>query len=334
MAGGTQDPFEEFEFQPLTEGLGFHKKAESLKNDIKSADLGSALLGKKSEKTIEKTAPSAPLAAAFDSAPRKTATQSISELMASLPPSLDFLDEKPDLARAPASGPTLASAQASSTERPQIFQPLTGPTIGAPAATPAAPTSMPSPGKKAGGFATTPITAAIPAPITNSTYRDRMSESFAKSFPHAEKAKAPAEALIPVPAGIASGIVDAMMVAGVATVLLVCILQITQINLVGMLTNATTDGPTQMNLALLYLAVFQMYMLVSRVFFGATLGEWAFELQLGRDQQQTTFLYPLQVIARTVLTTITGFLFLPLLSIVFNRDIAKYFTGLQLYRRP
>ena len=33
------DPFDEFEFKPLTEGLGFHKKAEQLKSDVKSTRL-------------------------------------------------------------------------------------------------------------------------------------------------------------------------------------------------------------------------------------------------------------------------------------------------------
>ena len=31
--------FDEFEFKPLTEGLGFHKKAEKIKTEIKSASL-------------------------------------------------------------------------------------------------------------------------------------------------------------------------------------------------------------------------------------------------------------------------------------------------------
>src|SRR5580658_5966931 len=32
----TMDPFDEFEFKPLTEGLGFHKKTVSLKDGLKS----------------------------------------------------------------------------------------------------------------------------------------------------------------------------------------------------------------------------------------------------------------------------------------------------------
>lgn len=31
------DPFDEFEFKPLTDGLGFHKKAVSLKEGLKNS---------------------------------------------------------------------------------------------------------------------------------------------------------------------------------------------------------------------------------------------------------------------------------------------------------
>ncbi|MES2856813.1 MAG: hypothetical protein V4692_13155 [Bdellovibrionota bacterium] len=348
MSGPNSDPFEEFEFQPLTEGLGFHKKAETVKSaatsDLKSTPAKERAQESNSPRfSLNANAQAAPIVQKETQSPIRS--ESISELMASLPPSLDFLDEKPDLTRKSASTPVAASASmsvsssvSSSTsamkpeakldlDRPQIFQPL-----GREEYKPQpAPTVSPAP--KAPKFATTPMTATIPAPMA-SPYRERMSESFAKSFPRIEKTAAISEDLVPVPAGFASGVVDVMMVAGVSTVLLVCILQITQINLVGMLSNARTDGPTQMNLALLMLAVYHMYMLVSRAFFGASLGEWAFELQMGKSEEQIKPIYPIKVMWRTILMTLTGFIIIPLLSIVFNRDLAKYATGVQLYRHP
>jgi hypothetical protein len=324
MPGPTSDPFEEFEFQPLTEGLGFHQKSGQ-KTAAPAAPRASEPV--KAQQPVARTANTNPLET------KRSATQSISELMASLPPSLDFLDEKPDLSRKQTAAPVSAQS-APSIDRPQIFQPIAREEFKTPITTPAAPVTgnaLPTPGTKASAstFAMTPGTTASP-------YRDRMSESFAKSFPRIDTttAKAPetAEQLTPVAAGISSGIVDTMMITGVATVLLVCILQITKINLIGMLSNATTDGPTQMNLALLFLAVYHLYMLVSRAFFGATLGEWAFELQLGSTPQQERVIYPVQVILRSMLMMITGFVLIPLLSVVFNTDLAKYLTGVQLYR--
>ncbi|RYG58242.1 hypothetical protein EON80_27370, partial [bacterium] len=88
------------------------------------------------------------------------------------------------------------------------------------------------------------------------------------------------------------------------------------------------------DLAMLFVAVLQMYMLTARSFFGASLGEWAFDLQVGTDDQQRSAVYPLQVAWRTLLMTFTGFIVLPLLSLVFNRDLAQPLTGLALIRRP
>jgi hypothetical protein len=357
--------FEEFEFKPLTEGLGFHKKAEKIKTDIKSTQLG--------RETTSRAIPEVPprsvlfgdddAVSASQPAPR-SATQSISELMASLPPSLDFLDDKQDLTRSglssrPAPVTTSASLAASMSpasagmsaapivpssqeDRPQIYQPLGRKEERAGATAPASSITgvLPAPGTRAGMSATS-ASATIPAPMSPSPYREKLNESYARAFPHSPKSKTQepeiatnAEGLIPVSANFAAGFIDAMVVAGIATVFLVCILTITKINLIGLLTNARTDSATHMHLAMLTLAVLQMYMLVSRAFFGSTLGEWAFEMQLGTEAQQRKPYYPLQVIGRTLVTTLTGLVVLPLLSFGLRRDIAKYFTGVQLYRRP
>lgn len=385
------DPFDEFEFKPLTEGLGFHKKAEKIKLDIQSADLahekmsrvvpdvpppsmlnsqpdaaaGSSIrhsfrLGSQSASVGALTG-GRPPAALSVSAPvsDEQSAQSISDLIASLPPSLDFLDEK-----------EANVASAAPVERPQIFQPLArdddsigatarGATLGSVLGNGVG-RSAPGGGvtwseTKIGATALS-ISSGIPASVNagmpgipgqgsapSSPYRERMNESFARSFPHAEKSireqrsaengRTVEEALQPVAAHLASGLLDGMVVAGTSTILLVCILVITRINLFGMLTNARTDTVTQINLGLLFIAVLLMYLLISRSFAGASLGEWAFDLQMGDTDQQKRWTYPLQVIWRTILVTATGLIFFPLLSLIFRRDLLKYLTGLQLYRR-
>jgi hypothetical protein len=277
----------------------------------------------------------------------RSASQSISELMASLPPSLDFLDDKQDLTRKsemPFGATPIAPAPSA---RPQIFQPLapretstiaSGPTVGS---------VLPAPGTKAGSAQTSAAMAAplIGAPAiaggaatsnARSGYRERMFESFGKTVPKAEQTEtttSSTEGLAPVAVNFSAALIDGMVVAGISTILLVCIITITQINLVAMLSNASTDMATQKNLVFLFLAVLQMYMLVSRAFFGATLGEWAFDTQLGTETQQRKLVYPLQVVARMFLITITGLFAIPLLSFAFKRDLGKYLSGLQLFRR-
>lgn len=218
------DPFEEFEFKPLTEGLGFHKKAEKVMPKPSSRANADAIFAKpanesprasrsasdfggdldddltspgRAQKTSQKTSQSRTAGKSKDefvptnfSEPRSSlfssdlslnlgepdksessSGQSISDLIACLPPSLDFIDEQPEKiapkasALAPpkasltATSPLKASAGPSlfdkepSGDRPQIFQPLgredykssgsnTGPTIGS---------MLPTPGSKAGG---------------------------------------------------------------------------------------------------------------------------------------------------------------------------------------
>lgn len=375
---------EEFEFKPLTEGLGFHKKADKIKADMKSTNLGATATREQAPRAkasslmseppmgasaaslaMPTTAPAMPstfsgsLSSKMAQPPAretKTAQQSISELMAALPPSLDFIEDKPDLATR--SSLSMAPAQ----ERPQIYQPLaredykssspmsgamSGPSISS-GSGPTLSSVLPAPGTKAGStMGMGPLASAtMPAPmVTPSPYRERMNEGFAKAFPKTEAgteagaaanratAKEAAEGLQPVAANFASGLIDGMVITGIATILLVCIVTITKINIIGLLTNAGTDTKTQFNLVLLFAAVLQVYMLVSRAFAGATLGEWAFDLQLGTNDQQKKLTYPLQVLWRTAATTLTGLFALPLLSFAFNRDLGKYITGIQLYRR-
>lgn len=367
------DPFEEFEFKPLTEGLGFQKKAEKIKSDIKATNL----IQEKISRPSADVAPKAFLSSELDDEPlvsnsvlshpssglsvpstTRPASQSISDLIASLPPSLDFIDDKRSEDRSSAgaknsSGGFLNNVTSSlssfdSTEdtpsRPQIFQPLardeykpSGPTIGS---------LLPTPGTKS-TVSASPSMPAIPTPMSPmisgapaaSPYREKLDESFARAFPHAEKTKRevteePAvEPLSPVSAHFGAAILDAMVAAGVSTILLVCVLAITRINLIGLLTNSATDGATRLHLGFLFLATLQIYMLAARCFFGASLGEWAFDLQIGTNEQQKRAFYPLQVLWRMVLVTGTGLLLFPFLSLLFRRDLAKYLTGVQLYRR-
>jgi hypothetical protein len=381
------DPFEEFEFKPLTEGLGFHKKAEKIKRDVKTSSLAAdhfsshgsghvsghtsgelklntAVSAKASAEAAAATAtprassifstelPDLSDASLAGSSTERPASQSISDLIASLPPSLDFIDEKPETTKPSArvsmtaTSPLKADARLeTSSDRPQIFQPLNagakapaGPTIGS---------MLPTPGTKATSIApTAPVVPAATAgrPQSASPYRERLDESFARAFPHADKnAKKETEAatatevlpegLVKSTVNLAAGVLDTMVVAGVSTILLVAILAITRINLVGLLSNAATDISTQLNLALLAVAVTQMYFLIARSFFGASLGEWAFDQQLGTDADREKLTYALKVGWRTLLVTLTGFVIFPVLSALFRKDLASSLTGLQLYRR-
>jgi hypothetical protein len=419
MMGPTFDsgtePFEDFQFQPLTEGLGFHKKPDSSKADTKAAGFSSGAsvssnlraksdLGSLLNVSTSINPPAAAAAGSHEfSRPvlevPKASTQSITDLIASLPPSLDFLEHDSETSTS-ASSSTLSSKAAQSghnalglsgsmstgglsnsgvlgvkpgfdiqsalestdsySSRPQIFQPLAreeyaspqnsgmtaNPTIGSANSVGATVGSYLSPmASKSTGGGIAPSAPVVPAAAASgpavkppSHYRERLDESFARAFPHAEKSKTTlasdvAQDFEPSSGHLGAGILDGMVIAGLATILLVCILAITRINLIGMLNNAQTDLPTQINLALLGIAVLQIYTLSARAFFGSTLGEWAFDLQLGLPEDQRRALYPIQVAWRTLVLTATGIVTLPILSLLFRRDLGKFLSGLQIYRR-
>jgi hypothetical protein len=399
--------FDDFEFKPLTEGLGFHKKADKINSGLSAAatsgrskktdtranrfeeELGASANRNSLNSEVEnellgrETARDGGRDGGRDSDRHagQRSTTNISDLIASLPPSLDFIGGKEERSAKPMPSiePNLSVPEGA---RPQIFQPFAredfkagisqttpkatsknqshfaatpAPTVGAAlsAATGALSAKLPQPGSKAITPPASATASGIAAKVP-SAYRERLNESFARAFPHADRkgetnkstaketaretAKRKAMAtqisgLEPVAANLGAGIIDAMVVTGMSSLLLVAIVGITHVNLYGLLTNVRTDGPTQVHLALLFLACLQLYSLTARSFFGASLGEWAFDLQLGSQDDQARAVYPLQVAWRTIFVTLTGLVVVPVLSLIFRRDLSRYVTGLQLYFR-
>lgn len=378
--------FEEFEFKPLTDGLGFHKKAEPPKVDAKvlATATGQPSPGLPQKEFLRGTLPDHDFVE--DESPSRKKSQSISELIAALPPSLDFLDEKAEAA---------AKSVPESFTKPQIFYPFgqqetaksiqstaiaakatatkataTKVTVAkdltsrtdytipgslpstlnkpAPPVVPANPTSfsLPTPGTPALTMKGTPT-----PPAGRSAYKSRIEESLARAFPTVDSQQAPAAALrspqataqkiepmaetelVPVAFNFGAAFLDAMVITGVSALFLVSILLITKVDLMKLLSHTQTDRITQIHLGILYVAVLHLYMLTSRSFFGATLGEWVFDLQLGSESEQQSTFYPLKVMWRALLVSLTGFVLLPLLSILSGRDLSGVLSGLPRLQR-
>ncbi|AGH95521.1 hypothetical protein [Pseudobdellovibrio exovorus] len=73
------------------------------------------------------------------------------------------------------------------------------------------------------------------------------------------------------------------------------------------------------------------YLVMMRLFLGASLGEWTCSLRLGQPAQRVQRNYALKVILRTTVVLLTGVIVLPLLSLVFKRDLAGKISGLHVY---
>lgn len=97
---------------------------------------------------------------------------------------------------------------------------------------------------------------------------------------------------------------------------------------------ARTIVQMEMGTGHLLLAVFGLaistYMIVLRSFLGFSLGEWACGLKMGSDQEQEDLFYSFRVVLRTLLILATGLIVLPVLSLLFRKDLPGSLTGVHL----
>lgn len=147
-------------------------------------------------------------------------------------------------------------------------------------------------------------------------------------------ADSPAQNLKPAVFSFSSAILDIMVVLAIALLFLISLLLVTGVKLTMVFKGMQNDFMTQVSLAMLYIAILQLYVIISRSFFGKTLGEWTFDYQLGDDKQIQSSVYPLLVLWRSLVIMCTGVIMLPLLSLLVRKDLASYLTGLQLYKKP
>lgn len=89
------------------------------------------------------------------------------------------------------------------------------------------------------------------------------------------------------------------------------------------------------NVAKMFLTAFMLsawsYLIMMRIFMGASLGEWSCQLRLGQPVQRIRTSYALRVAARTTLILLTGIITMPLLSLLLKRDLAGDITGIKIY---
>ncbi|HMN67620.1 MAG TPA: RDD family protein [Bdellovibrionales bacterium] len=300
------DPFDEFEFKPLTDGLGFHKKSVSLKEGLKKSGVVDEELN-----GVPTTMPR-DLLEEIPQAPTKR--HSFEDVLSAL--------EKTPLQR-----------QASVPSDLQFTEPL----------------PREKEKKQAMDFEipTAPVQSPFPIP---EAYKVPQAPAVNKGAPRAIKknpapselasvgtrrgaADSPQRRLMPATISLASAFLDLIIVSATALVFLVVLLTVTKVDLNVVLANLDRDPMTQVSLGVLFIAVMQMYVVIARSFFGRTLGEWTFDLQVGQDEEQQRESYPLKVALRSLLNIVTGIVLLPLVSALIGRDVAGQISGVKLYRQ-
>ncbi len=240
------DNIEEFQFKPLTEGLGFHKKVQAIKEEIESGDLVHEELGR------ELPSMPSPLL-------EKEKQKSINDLFKSIPSKTAFVE------------PTKPIASSQQLKKPQA---------------------------QAKPQAATPVTIQLRAVSTS------------------------------IPAVIFDGIVSFAL----SLLFLIALIVVTKIDLPHLIQATGTSLSNQMSLGILYLAISQLYLIIARSFAGQTLGEWAFDVQLGTNTDQADSLFCLQTLVRSLFITATGVFLVPFLALISGIDLAAKVSGLKLYR--
>ena len=223
-------------------------------------------------------------------------------MLDSLPPSVDFKEDKKREERL--SGPTMP--------KPEVKTPVYRPVVETMAA----------------------------SATTKEAFDVTLNNSLSQAFPKADVNKKFYHQMVtPIPQykeialSAASAIIDFAVVLGLASLFVVSLVWFTQVDLVMMLTNSQLGVRTIVELSALYLGVTLFYFMMTRGMFGSTLGDWAFDVQLGSEQERNHVMYPFQVLWRTFVILVTGIIIVPLVSFGFGKDIAYYFSGLKLYSR-
>lgn len=368
MVGPQED---DFEFKPLTSGLGFDQKTKGLLSNQR----GSKTLNQDPEEpfvarasgggAVGFNANSAPGAATKKET--SIAAQKVSQIISSLP-SLDFLDSPPApkkssapimtqnaLPRPTNSGASLADIPGlPKRDRPAgstpstTAKPMTAATV-----SPKGPTTLTSGTPTPTNIAARPLTQTVQTPraATKNTLVSAATSAMAAALTGAttirtsEAATSSTQArtvlnevstteplLIETPFHIGAAIFDALVVVGLTCLFAVALLLITGTDLNIILMNARSDLATQLGIGLLVLSVFALYSIVGRAICGMTLGEWTFDLQIGSEGEQLRAWYPLAITLRWVLLVATGLVLLPLLSALFGKDLLGRATGVKLYQ--
>lgn len=258
------DPFEEFEFKPLTDGLGFHKKksATPAKDNMKTDPFAKNLKNQGLELIDE------------------TATDPL----------------RPPLPR----------------KKNTPVQPL--PT------TPGALTEV-------GGDGSTAVDEILKTLQKNRRLDfDTKPQKISPATPAKEEYKT-------TTFSFSAAMLDGMLIIAASLLCMIVLLVITKVDLIGNLSNPDSQGMIYLATASLFATVSFIYLTLNRMYLGWTPGEWAFDQRIGKPEELNKAIFSLRIVARSLVVIFSGFVVLPLLSTLFNKDFAGILTGARLYKK-
>lgn len=286
-----------FEFKPLTDGLGFDKTTE---NSEKRKSRAVPVKSPEEDPVLKKE--SFELSEQEFVKPNNTpVSRSLKKMLDSLPPSVDFTEDKDREMKL--RGPMEPTKE--------IKTPVYRPAMETPVA------------RKQEDFDVT-----LDNSLSNAFPKE---ETKNKQFYH--QMVTPQPQFKEIATSVASAIIDFTVVFSLSVVFVIALVLLTDVNFEAMVFSSKYGFRTQMELLLLAFGINLFYFMITRGLFGSSLGEYAFDVQLGSANERNHIMYPFQVLFRTFVISITGLILVPLISLGFGKDMGYYFSGLKLYSR-
>ncbi len=136
-----------------------------------------------------------------------------------------------------------------------------------------------------------------------------------------------------VTASFTSAVIDALVIAGLTALFLVTLIVFTKIDLIAVILHTDAPASVWLEIGAIFVGVYLLYYMCTRGFWGSTLGDWAFDIQLGLETDRMKWYYPALVILRMSVVALTGFVILPIISYFAKRDVIGAMTGIGLYSK-
>jgi hypothetical protein len=82
--------------------------------------------------------------------------------------------------------------------------------------------------------------------------------------------------------------------------------------------------------AMSFVVAVALYKITLRVYLGFTVGEWACGIRLGKPAERSSNQYAYRVLLRAAIGFLSGFIVLPIFSLILGEDVAGRISGLYL----
>lgn len=326
------DIMDEFEFKPLTEGLGFQKKNnEPAKTGLSthfSESLGADFAEKFSDKTPEAT-PTRPAVKnainnslnAFNQFEDINTKAGMDAAIAHLEKGGTFGKNMiPELKPAPAAQKPAAS----------LNNPLSTPL-------PRAESRIDAKAETSKQAKKTNLPGAVPTTSVDEILKTLQDKKMPQLSPTAARQRIDAT---PEPEkfqkstwDFAAVMLDAMLVIASNLMCLIILMFTTHVDLFSNLFNPDSAGMIYKSMAALVLGTTWIYLVVNRIFIGCTPGEWVFDQRIGFPKETGSAMYSLKIVARATLTVCTGLILFPIASALMNEDILGTWMDLQMMKK-